>query len=309
MIFGALKSGYNRVVSALSRTGSLLGNSILSLFRGRVDEAALEKLEQIFYEADLGVSLSRELTEKVRLSLKKQPDMTPEQILEIIQEDLTKELTKVNTELKFASPGEGPTIIIVVGVNGNGKTTSVAKIAKRLSDEGKKVLIAACDTFRAAAIDQLEVWAERLNIPLVKGNPKSDPSAIAFDALNASKAREIDIVLIDTAGRLQTKIPLMQELEKLRRTCKKVCPNGPHETLLVIDANNGQNGVDQALTFHKYIPLSGLILTKLDGHAKGGIVIQIQRQLGVPVKFIGVGEGAEDLQPLDPLAYCQALFQ
>lgn len=309
MIFHALKSGYNRVVSALSRTGSLLGNSILALFRGKIDEETLDKLEQIFYEADLGVALSRELTEKVRLSLRKHPEMTPEQILELVQTDLAQELGKASGELKFASSGEGPTVIIIVGVNGNGKTTSVAKIAKRLADEGKKVLIAACDTFRAAAIDQLEIWSDRLSIPLVKGMPKSDPSAVAFDALTASKAREIDVVLIDTAGRLQTKIPLMQELEKLRRICKKVCPNAPHETLLVIDANNGQNGIDQALTFHKYIPLTGLILTKLDGRAKGGIVIQIQRQLGIPVKYIGVGESAEDLQPLDPQAYCQALLQ
>lgn len=309
MIFKALKAGYSRVASALSRTGSLIGNSILSLFKGKVDEDTLDKLEQIFYEADLGVALSTELTEKVRLALKSRPDMAPEEVLELIRSDIAKELGRSTGDLRFALPGEGPTVIVIVGVNGNGKTTSVAKIAKRLKDDGKKVLIAAADTFRAAAIDQLEIWAEKLAIPIVKGAPKSDPSAVAFDALSAAKARDIDVVIIDTAGRLQTKVPLMQELEKLRRTCKKICPDAPHETLLVIDANNGQNGIDQALTFHKYIPLTGLILTKLDGRAKGGIVIQIQRQLGIPVKFIGVGEGAEDLQPLDPESYTSALLQ
>ncbi len=309
MIFNALKAGYARVASAFTRTGSLLGNSLLSLFKGKVDETTLDQLEQLFYEADLGVALSGELTEKVRQSLRKQPNMTPEQLLDLIRTDLSQELSKCTSTLQWAPEGQGPTVIVIVGVNGNGKTTSIAKIGKRLKDEGKNVLIAACDTFRAAAIDQLEIWAQRLSIPIVKGNPQSDPSAVAFDALTAAKARGIDVVLIDTAGRLQTKTPLMQELEKLKRTCKKVCPEAPHETLLVIDANNGQNGVDQALTFHKFIPLTGLILTKLDGRAKGGIVINIQRQLGIPVKFIGVGESAEDLQPLDPDAYCQALLQ
>lgn len=308
MIFNAIKAGYNRVASAFSRTGSLLGNAILNLFRGQVDEESLEKLEQLFYEADLGVALAGELTEKVRMELRKNPKMSPEEILAFLQLDLAKELSKNNSQLRFAPPGEGPTVIAIVGVNGNGKTTSVAKIAYRLAADGKKVLLAAADTFRAAAVDQLEIWADRLSIPIVKGAPNSDSSAVVFDALSAAKARGIDVVIIDTAGRLQTKIPLMQELEKLRRTCKKVCPDAPHETLLVIDANNGQNAIDQAVTFDKFIPLTGLIVTKLDGRAKGGIVVQIQRQLGIPVKFIGVGESAEDLQPFDAEAYSQALL-
>lgn len=308
MIFNAIKAGYNRVASAFSRTGSLLGNAILNLFRGQVDEESLEKLEQLFYEADLGVALAGELTEKVRMELRKNPKMSPEEILAFLQLDLAKELSKNNSQLRFAPPGEGPTVMAIVGVNGNGKTTSVAKIAYRLAADGKKVLLAAADTFRAAAVDQLEIWADRLSIPIVKGAPNSDSSAVVFDALSAAKARGIDVVIIDTAGRLQTKIPLMQELEKLRRTCKKVCPDAPHETLLVIDANNGQNAIDQAVTFDKFIPLTGLIVTKLDGRAKGGIVVQIQRQLGIPVKFIGVGESAEDLQPFDAEAYSQALL-
>lgn len=309
MIINALKAGYARVAGALSRTGSLLGNSILSLFRGKIDEDTLDKLEQIFYEADLGASLASDLAGKVRQALKEDSSLTPEQVLDLIRRDLSAELKASNTEIRFAEQGTGPTVIVIVGVNGNGKTTSIAKIAKKFKDEGKSVLIAAGDTFRAAAIDQLEVWAERLDVPLVKGQPNSDPAAVVFDALTAAKSRHIDIVLVDTAGRLQTKTPLMQELEKLRRICRKVCPDAPHETLLVIDANQGQNGADQALTFHKFIPLTGLIVTKLDGRAKGGIVIQIQRTLGIPVKFIGVGESAEDLQPFDPDAYCQAMLQ
>lgn len=309
MIINALKAGYARVASAFSRTGSLLGNTILSLFKGKVDEETIDKLEQIFYEADLGASLASDLAAKVKAALKQQPDLTAEQVLDLIRADLSKELKSSSSELKFAAEGTGPTVIAVVGVNGNGKTTSIAKIAKKLKDEGKSVLIAAGDTFRAAAIDQLEVWANKLDVSIVKGQPNSDPAAVVFDALSAAKSRNIDVVLVDTAGRLQTKIPLMQELEKLRRICKKVCPDAPHETLLVIDANQGQNGVDQALSFHKFIPLTGLIVTKLDGKAKGGIVIQIQRTLGIPVKFIGVGESAEDLQPFDADAYCQAMLQ
>lgn len=308
MIIKALKSGYNRVVNAFSRTGSLLGNAVLSLFRGKVDEETLEKLEQTFYEADFGVALASELTEKVRTALRKDPDLKPEQILEILQGELSQELSQSNSELKWAEKGDGPTVIVIVGVNGNGKTTSIAKIAMKLKNEGKKVLVAAGDTFRAAAVEQLGVWADRLGVDIVKGANGSDPSSVVFDALSAAKARDIDVVLIDTAGRLQTKLPLMQELEKLRRTCRKILPNSPHEVLLVIDANNGQNGIDQALSFHKFIPLTGLIVTKLDGRAKGGVVIQVQRQLGIPVKFIGVGESPEDLQSFDSAAYAQALL-
>jgi fused signal recognition particle receptor len=308
MILSALKAGYSRVVQALSRSTSQLGLAISSLFGrgGTIDAAALDKLEQLFYEADFGVALAAELTEKVRLTLQQQPNLKPEDVLNIIHADLVKELSVCSPLINWAA--EGPTVVAIVGVNGNGKTTSTAKLAKHWHDAGKKVLLAAADTYRAAAVEQLDLWAGQLDIDIVKGATRSDPSAVTFDALSAAKARSCDVVLVDTAGRLHTKTPLMQELEKLRRTCTKVIPSAPHETLLVLDANNGQNGIDQALAFHRYIPLTGLVITKLDGRAKGGIVLQIQRQLGIPVKFIGIGEGADDLQPFDAASYCSALL-
>ncbi len=195
-----------------------------------------------------------------------------------------------------------------MGVNGNGKTTSVAKLAKRYRDSGKKVLIAAADTFRAAAIEQLEIWASRIQTDLVKGAPKSDSAAVAYDALSAAIARNIDVVIIDTAGRLHTRNDLMQELEKIKRACHKVIPDSPHETLLVLDATIGQNAIDQAKIFHQYTPITGLILTKLDGTAKGGIIINIQNQLGIPVKFIGIGESLDDLEPFNAENFSNALF-
>jgi fused signal recognition particle receptor len=197
---------------------------------------------------------------------------------------------------------------LIVGVNGNGKTTSVAKLANRFKINKKNVLIAAADTFRAAAVEQLDIWAQRLKVDIVKGTSHSDPAAVTFDAVQAGKSRKTDVVIIDTAGRLHTKIPLMQELAKIKRSCQKVIPNSPHETLLVLDATTGQNAIDQAKVFNEFTPITGIILTKLDGTAKGGIVISIQRQLGIPIKFIGVGEGLEDLEPFDAQNFVNALF-
>jgi fused signal recognition particle receptor len=197
---------------------------------------------------------------------------------------------------------------MIVGVNGNGKTTATAKLAKRFQDAGKTVMMAAADTFRAAAVEQLETWAHRLQLDIVKGSPKSDPAAVAFDALTAAKARGADVVIVDTAGRLHTKTPLMQELEKIRRTCQKVVPSSPHEVLLVLDATTGQNGVEQAQTFCKFVPITGLILTKIDGTAKGGVAINIQRQLGIPILFLGTGEGVEDLEPFEAGVFVKGLF-
>lgn len=307
MIFAALKAGYTRVANALSHSGARFKSSLAALFgRGTLDEAALERLEQLFYEADFGVALAGELTSKVRLSLQRQSNLTADELLAEIYRDLVAELERCSPQILWAA--EGPTVVTLVGVNGNGKTTSAAKIAKRWRDAGKNVLLVAADTFRAAATEQLELWATELQLPIVKGSPRSDPSAVVFDALTAATHRGSDVVIIDTAGRLHTKIPLMQELEKLRRTCRKVLPHSPHETLLVLDANNGQNGIDQALTFHRYLPLTGLVVTKLDGRAKGGVVLQIQRQLAIPIKFIGVGETADDLQPFDAPSFCSALL-
>jgi fused signal recognition particle receptor len=309
MVFKFLKSSYTNVKSALVKTGSLIGNKLRSLFKGKIDENTLEKLEQLLYEADLGVQTAQELTNKIRERLRTQPSIESEALIEEIRQQILQMVSQQSPDLKEISQDNVPMVILIVGVNGNGKTTSVAKLARRYQEAGKSVLIAAGDTFRAAAIEQLEIWAKRLNVEIVKGNPKSDPAAVVFDAVTAAKARNLDVVIIDTAGRLHTKTHLMQELEKIKRSCRKVSPEAPHETLLVLDATTGQNAIDQAKTFHQFTPISGLILTKLDGTAKGGIVVAIERQLGIPVKFIGVGEGLDDFEPFQPESFVSALFE
>lgn len=309
MVFKFLKSSFTSVKNALSKTGSLIGSKLRTLFGGPINEATLEKLEQLLYEADLGVQYAQELTSVIRENLKKDPSLGSEALIQKIRDEILKSINNGFVHEISEIPSETPYVILVVGVNGNGKTTSVAKLARRYQIEGKKVLIAAADTFRAAAIEQLSIWAQRMEVDLVKGHFKSDPAAVAFDAVAAGKARGADIVIVDTAGRLHTKTPLMQELEKIRRSCSKVIPSSPHETLLVLDATTGQNAIDQAKTFHKFTPITGLILTKLDGTAKGGIVLAIQKQLNLPVKFIGIGEGLEDLQPFDSQIFVNALFE
>lgn len=308
MVLKFLKSSYNKVKGALSKTRSVLGTQIRALFGGKIDAETLEKLEQLFYEADLGIDASMQLTEKVQTIFLQNPSLDADGLISEIRKEIVSLLSQNPFELVEMPKGEGPLVILIVGVNGNGKTTSVAKLAKRYQDSGKKVLIAAADTFRAAAIDQLEIWADRIGVQIVKGAPKSDSAAVAFDALNAAKARDIDVVIIDTAGRLHTRNDLMQELEKIKRACHKVIPETPHETLLVLDATIGQNAVDQAKIFHQYTPVSGLLLTKLDGTAKGGIIINIQNQLGIPVKFIGTGETLDDLDPFNAENFASALF-
>lgn len=308
MVFEFLRSGYNKLKNILVKTGNLLSQKIKNLFSGSVDEHTLEQLEQLFYEADFGVATAQLLTKKVRALYKENPIIESHAIIEVLRKEILEILTQYRSPVAEETKTEGPTVILIIGVNGNGKTTSVAKLAKLLKNDNKKVLIAAADTFRAAAVEQLEIWAERLSIPIVKGNRGSDPAAVAFDAVTAGKARAMDFVIIDTAGRLHTKTTLMQELEKIRRSCQKVSTGSPHETLLVLDASTGQNAIDQAATFHKYTPITGLILTKMDGTARGGIVISIQKQLGIPVKFIGVGEGLDDLEPFDPETFVSTLL-
>jgi fused signal recognition particle receptor len=308
MIFNYIKTGYEKLKSALSKTRSYLGSKIQTLFSGQIDEETLTKLEQLLYEADLGVQTAVELTNKIRALHKKNPSLKSEEILDEIRKSIALVLAQYPSKLVEIPEGESPMVILVVGVNGNGKTTSVAKLAHRFQQEKKKVLIAAADTFRAAAVEQLAIWAERLNVEIVKGKSNSDPAAVAFDAVTAGKARSCDLVIIDTAGRLHTKTNLMQELEKIKRSCKKVSSNSPHEVLLVLDATTGQNAIEQAKTFHQFTPITGLILTKLDGTAKGGIIVSIQRQLGIPVKYVGIGEGIDDLEPFDPEKFTAALF-
>jgi len=308
MIFKLLKSGYANVKKALAKTGSVIGSKLRSLFSTPIDESTLDKLEELLYEADLGATYARELTDKIRLLLSKDPTLTSEALIDYIRSEILGQLNLLPNHSIDISTAT-PFVILIVGVNGNGKTTSVAKLANLFKQSGKKVIIGAADTFRAAAVEQLEIWAQRLQVDIIKGLPKSDPASVTFDTVSAAGARNTDVVLIDTAGRLHTKIPLMQELEKIRRTCKKVLPESPHETLIVLDATAGQNALDQANIFHKYTPITGLILTKLDGTAKGGVAIAIQRKLGIPIKYIGVGEDLEDLQPFNAEAFVNAMFE
>lgn len=278
---------------------SPLSNKIRALFTRKFDASAFEHLEQIFYEADLGATASAELVEKIR-SLK---TLDSDIILAFVKQEILKTFPPLPPISE-----RSPHVILLVGVNGSGKTTSLAKLASYYLSQKKKVLVAAGDTFRAAAVEQLETWAKRVGVDLVKSQPNSDPSGVVFDALAAAASRQIDIVLIDTAGRLQTKTDLMQELAKIRRVCQKQIPDAPHETLLVLDATIGQNALDQAETFNKYTPITGIVLTKLDGSAKGGIAFAIQKQLNIPIRWIGTGETAGDLAPFDPVSYVDALL-
>lgn len=307
MILDFLKSSYTKLKKALSKTQSALSHQLKALFAKPLDEHTLEELERVLYEADLGVKMSTELTQKIREFHIQNPQLKPDDLLKELQRDLIQSLE----ENKALPPSKDilPQVILIVGVNGNGKTTSVAKLAKLFHAQGKKVLLAAADTFRAAAVDQLELWAKKIGVDIVKGAPKSDPASVAFDAVTAAKAREMDILIIDTAGRLHTKTNLMQELEKIKRSCHKVLPGSPHEILLVLDATTGQNAIDQAKTFHQHTPISGLVLTKLDGTAKGGIVLGIQKQLGIPVQFIGFGESVDDFETFNAQTFVHALFE
>lgn len=308
MILNFLKGSYEKLKKALSKTSSVLGHKLRALFVKPLDEETLEQLERVLYEADLGVKMSSELTQKIRDFHIRHPHSTPEDLLKEIQRDIV-EMMKHNTPPKKVTHPTTPHVILIVGVNGNGKTTSVAKLAKLYQSQGKKVLLAAADTFRAAAVEQLERWAHKIGIDIVKGAAKSDPASVAFDAVTAAIARQADILIIDTAGRLHTKTNLMQELEKIKRSCHKVRPSSPHEILLVLDATTGQNAIDQASIFHKHTPITGLILTKLDGTAKGGIVIGIQQQLGIPIQYIGFGESLEDFESFNTETFVQALFE
>lgn len=307
MVFQFLKSSYQKVKEALYKTRSLLSSKINALFSGKVDEDTLESLEELLYEADLGVKTASLLKTKIKEHYTQNKNLTPEEVLSLLKQELTSQLSEKSNALAEI-PVDSPLVLLIVGVNGNGKTTSVAKLAKKFIDEDKSVLVAAADTFRAGAIHQLEIWAKKLGIDIVKGAPKCDPSAVVFDAVSAGISRKKDVVIIDTAGRLHTKTDLMQELEKIKRSCKKLAPSSPHETLLVLDATTGQNAIDQAKVFNKYTPISGIILTKLDGSARGGIVLAIQKELGIPVKFIGVGEQMEDLEAFDAKSFVSALL-
>lgn len=300
---------FSKIKKALSKTRSAIAGRISALFKGSWDEETFEQLEQILYEADLGSECASEMVDETKSYLKKHPDASIEEILTFLHE-ISLEMLEIPPKVMPKEPSPNtPRIILVVGVNGSGKTTSIAKLAHHFKKKGQKVLLAAADTFRAAAIDQLAIWAERMDIPIVKSAAGGDPAAVAFDAVEAARARGVDTVLIDTAGRLQNKTDLMRELEKIERVIQKVIPEAPHETLLVLDATTGQNAVDQAEVFHSFTALTGIVLAKLDGSAKGGIVLSIYKKLGIPVQWVGIGESKDDLELFDKKAYVDALFK
>jgi len=305
-MFSFLKSGVNKIKKALAKTRLIFSDKLKALFGKPLSEDTLEELERILFEADLGSECAVLFTDKIKRFAKGSPNAKAEDLLGQMKL-YAKELLSTSSP-NIPSFSCKPYVILVVGVNGSGKTTTCAKLAKHFLSQGKTVLLAAGDTFRAAAIDQLEVWAKRLKIDLVKGLPGGDPSSVIFDAISSATAKGIDIVIADTAGRLQAKTDLMQELAKVRRSCDKALSSAPHETLLVLDATTGQNALDQAKVFHSFTPLTGLILTKLDGSAKGGIVLAISHLMKLPIPFIGVGEGEDDLMPFDAESYLDALF-
>lgn len=308
MILNFMKSGLGKVKKALSKTRSFLTTSLTDLFSRKIDEESLETLEEIFYQMDFGVDLSTQLVDEISEIYQKNKTLDLETVLDVLKGKLQEELQVLDTSL-HAKPEQGPCVLLLVGVNGSGKTTSTAKLAHSLKKEGKKVLIAAADTFRAAASEQLSLWAERIGVDIVKSQKGSDPAALVYDALQAAQAREVDYVLIDTAGRQQNKVDLMQELEKIRRVCTKFSASAPHETLLLVDASLGQHAIEQAEVFQKYVQVSGLILSKIDGSAKGGMALAIQRKTKIPLKFLATGESIDDLEAFSAKNYIRALFE
>ena len=269
------------------------------------DENFFEELEETLILADLGMDTALEAVEQLRTRVKKEKLKSQEEIREALRDILVEMMDVGDTALDLSSP---PSVVLFIGVNGVGKTTSIGKIGHQLKEEGKRVLFCAADTVRAAAADQLQIWAERADCEIVRQHEGADPGAVLFDALQAAKARNVDVVLCDTAGRLHNTANLMAELHKLSKIINRECPDASHETLLVLDATTGQNGLIQARQFKETAGLTGIVLTKLDGTAKGGIVIAIARELGVPVKYVGVGEGIDDLRPFDAREYVEAII-
>lgn len=298
---------FGKLLSALKKTRDVLTAGLSRLFsRGRkLDDAFLDELEEVLYHSDLGPVGSR-IVEQLKEAYRKREIAEASQVPPFLRQQLIERLRGCAAPLQQAA--KAPTVVLVVGVNGSGKTTSIAKLAAHLKGKGQSVLLGAGDTFRAAAVEQLTLWAERLSVPIVKQHTGADPAAVAFDAVSAAIARKVDWLILDTAGRLHTQKNLMTELEKVVRVVKKQLPDAPHETLLVLDATTGQNAIRQASEFARAAPITGLILAKMDGTAKGGALFGIREVLPVPVKFLGVGEGLEDLEPFQVEPYVDAIL-
>ena len=302
----AHEKGFNPFKNSLSRTRKLFGRLGDTLKQDNITDELWDELEEALLSADVGPSTTTWLIERLHQRVEAEHMHTGSQVQQALREELVALLGKP-APLHFAKVSP-ITVILVIGVNGSGKTTSIAKMAYRLKKEGHNVILAAADTFRAAAIDQLKVWGDRVGVPVISQNPGSDPGAVVYDAIQAAGTRGSDVVIVDTAGRLQTKYNLMEELKKINKVIQKLLPDGPHELLVVIDATTGQNALLQARKFAEDLGLTGVVITKLDSTAKGGFAFAVADDLGVPIKFIGTGEKVEDLAPFDPQSFVAALF-
>ena len=306
MMFGKLKKGLVK-----TRKGVVDKIGIALKSHSKIDDVLYDELEEILISGDIGVNISLKLIEEVKAKVTELGIKKPENILRFLKSAVKRTLQLDGTfDLNlWLKPSVKPFVVMVVGVNGTGKTTTIGKLAHLFKQQNKNVLVAAADTFRAAASEQLEIWAKRADVDIIRNQPGADPAAVAYDSLQAAISRNVDILIVDTAGRLHTKTNLMEELKKIRRVLTKLDENTPHEILLVMDATTGQNGLSQARQFTGSVSVTGIVLTKLDGTAKGGMVLAIGDELNVPVKFIGVGEQIDDLQPFEPEEFGEALFQ
>jgi fused signal recognition particle receptor len=311
-LFGSVPQEPNlldRLKAGIEKTRAGLVDRVEDIISGKkeIDAELLEELEYTLITADIGVRTSTEILDSIKQRVDRKLVNDPSQLKMLIREHLLEVLQATDRPLTHVNTP--PAVVMVVGVNGSGKTTTIGKLAERFKGEGRTVLLCAADTFRAAAIEQLEIWGQRTGTEVIRQKPGSDPSAVMFDALQAAKARKTDYVIVDTAGRLHTKENLMAELEKMKRTATRVIPGSPHEVWLVLDATTGQNGLEQARKFTDSSGVTGIVLTKLDGTAKGGVVIAIARELNLPIRFIGVGEKSSDLLPFEPEAFINSLFE
>ncbi len=299
---------FKKLKDSLSKTKESFAGKLENLFSGHrnIDESLYEELEEILLQGDVGAEAALDLVDDLRKVARERKIADSEQLQIILEELILKILLTSESELNVS---ESPTVILLVGVNGVGKTTTIGKLAHYFKAQNKKVLLAAGDTFRAAACEQLEIWGNRNGVDVIKHQEGADPAAVVFDAAQAAKARKIDILLVDTAGRLHTKNNLMEELKKISRVLKKEIPTAPHEVLLVLDATTGQNALSQSELFDESSGVTGIVLTKLDGTAKGGVVIGIAKKQSIPVKFVGIGEGIEDLRPFEAREFIEALFE
>jgi len=302
------KGFFDRLKSGLAKTRKLLLTDVDDILLGskEIDQALFDELEEALIVADVGPAFTAELIESLKEKVKRKELASPEVLKKVLRETMREILLRNEAPLKI--PTDKTYTIMVVGVNGTGKTTTIGKLARNLKEEGRAVTLVAADTFRAAAIEQLEVWAKRVNVPLIRQAANADPAAVVFDAIRAAKAGPPGVVIIDTAGRLHTKVNLMEELKKMKRIMGRELPGAPHEVLLVLDATTGQNAIAQAKMFKDEIGVTGLVLTKLDGTSKGGVVVRIAKELGIPLRYIGVGEQLDDLRPFRAEEFVEALF-